>query len=109
MSRNALLLSKQFVSYYALHLPNLMSPPYTAGASPYRAGVPPWLTFCLRACHMVEYETVFWTSSKFTLKLLLSPHTLGSYNIDGHTVSPISTTKVAVLITDHGLIIRLGT
>ena len=44
-----------------------------------------------------------------TLKVLLSPHTLGSHTLDGHIFSPVSITKGAVLITDHGLIIMSGT
>ena len=44
-----------------------------------------------------------------TLKFVLSPHTLGYHTLDGHTFSPISMTKGAVLITDHGLIIMSGT
>ena len=43
------------------------------------------------------------------LKILLSPHTLGSYILDGHTFSPVNMTKGAVLITDHGLVIMSGT
>ena len=45
----------------------------------------------------------------YTLKFLLSPHTLGSYTFDGHIFSTLSMTKGAILITGHGLIIMSGT
>ena len=58
-------------------------------------------------CHALKILHCHQTTS--TLKFVLSPHTLVSYTLDGHTFSNVSMTKGAVLITDHGLIIMSGT
>ena len=43
------------------------------------------------------------------LQFALSPLTLVSYTLDGHTFLPVGKTKGAVLITDHNLIIMSST
>ena len=59
--------------------------------------------------HMLKILRCHHKQMASNFKFILSPYTLGSYTLDGHTCSTVSMTKGAVLITDHGRIIMLGT